>query len=71
MKYILLVVLLLITPHVSAESPEGYLVIPTISFYKSLSYIPQQVDGSDYSELYDTTQLGYGIGIIEKYNVRL
>jgi len=65
MKYILLIFILLLNiPHVSAESPEGYLVIPKISFYKSLSYIPK-TEGSDYSKMFDTTQLGYGIGIIE------
>jgi len=55
----LLACLLAAQGHVFADGPEGWLVIKSISFYKSVSYTP--IVNKDY----DLSSLGYGITHLE------
>lgn len=67
MKYKILFILIIISLSYSpsnAAGPDGYLVIPSIGLYKSVSFIPDS-DLSFKSHYYDLTSLNYGIAHLE------
>lgn len=47
-----------------AEGPDGYLVIPALSLYKSVGFIPDS-DLAPGSHHYDLTDLNYGVARLE------
>lgn len=52
---VVLFILLVFIPPVSAKTPEGYLSIPSIGLYKSIGFVENSNNG------YDLTDLQYGV----------
>jgi LPXTG-site transpeptidase (sortase) family protein len=51
-------------PPAKADGPDGYLIIPAISLYKSVVLVPDS-DLSVSSHYYDLTELNDGVGYLE------